>query len=208
MSFTSGEFAVIDLPCEVCFNVLSDSALFIEFMGLSDITTNVKITSTDKVLLSPALELVELESRTVVHESYETCRRINFELTENVTYLGLAKEIPVIGRLIISNKQKLHVEHREASGGLVITDKIRRFQAITSESAEQALTSATKDQQVDSGSAVKECENKNDFRTKIVEEIDGSTSWYLKFFVELEARRSHKAIVQHYADYLAGKHVS
>ncbi|CCG84691.1 protein of unknown function [Taphrina deformans PYCC 5710] len=215
MSFTSVQSVVIDVPCEVCFNLLSDTALFVEFMGLSAITSDVRITSTDTVLLSASLQVVELESRTVNHESYETCSRIKFELTENVVYLGIAKEVLVAGDLVMSSAQKLHVEHREANAGLVVTDKIRRFHAVTgahsresdpakvSEVSKVRAKQPSDEQQLDTAKPDVDAEKTPRMMTEIVEEITGSTSWYLQFFVAMEARSSHEQIVQLYPDYLA-----
>lgn len=170
-------------------------------MRLSDITKSVSITSEDLVYITDTLTVIptanETESFHVqADQNREKCRRIHFQLVERVEYLGIAKDIPVIGWLALSDTRKVHIEYRSASDGLVVTQKTRHFRNKTA-----ALPNRPETAGIETAAEQDEAPI-----TEIHETLKGVTSWYLKYFTEIEARRSHLAIMERYGEYIA-KHV-
>lgn len=237
MSFSSDNSVVIHAHIDTCYDILSDPDSFEDFMK-HDITTHVSIKSRDLVYIDDNLKISvvpEANGVTGVVEqngTRERCPRIHFELTETVTYLGIAKEIPVVGYIAMSASRKIHIDHRSASDGLVVTDKVRRFKDISA-----ALPSPSHDSTnrllADEDSALDELvvdteavtldppslDDKNSIfpspalpaselegsATEVEETLTGVTSWYLKYFTEIEARRSHKAFMERYSEYVTSR---
>lgn len=219
MSFSSEHAVRVPKSIDYCFDLLSDPDHLETFMRISDITDSVTVTSRDQVHLTPDHKVSEL---TTTDESgdREVCTRINFKLFERVEYLGIAKLIPVVGHVVISRAKRMHIEHREASAGLVITDKIRTFADMTERFAinadrvprDEDDEDGLEDLVIDGGTLEPHDMDETGGTTsdsagvvpttEIREKISGSTSWYLKYFVEVEARRSHNATMDQYRAYL------
>lgn len=202
-------------------------------MQLSTITKSISITSQDLVYVSDDLKISPISKssdKTRKEAGKEQCQRVHFELTERVEYLGIAKEIPVVGWIAMSEHRKVHIEHRSASNGLVVTDKVRLFKDLTSalpnkigndnqdgHLADSALDGLVVDEDSSiSSTLVGESEGESaristasngpddvGQVTEIHETLHGVTSWYLKFFTEMEARKSHLAIMEQYDQYIS-----
>lgn len=239
MSFTLDNTVTINYPQAQCYDCLSSVEGFEAFMRLSDITISVKITSRDEVHITDDLKVLPIPvsvsdtdtdtdtpgppaAATAPNnaEDHERCQRIHFELVERVVYVGIAKEVTVVGWVAFSDKHKVHIEHRNASDGLVITDKTRLFRDITSalpredqigseSNGEEPIDSKLDSLVVDDddidpfkNSAQADSDSHQDI-TEIHETLQGTTSWYLKYFTEIEAKRGHLAIMDRYGEYIA-----
>lgn len=235
MSFSSDNRVIVHAPVDVCYDVLSDPELFEDFM-VHDITTKVSIKARDEVYIDDDLNIIEASAEDEASKdevAMEKCPRINFELTETVVYLGIAKEVVVVGHVVMSASRRLHIDHRSASDGLVVTDKIRRFGSLspslplqTSASLgvidDDSLTGSELDDlvvdadptehesSVDSTDILSSslslpASSPSAHVTEIVETLTGVTTWYLKYFTEMEARRSHKAFMERYNEFVLSR---
>ena len=118
MSFTSDYAVDLPYPVDECWARLSKVDTFCDFMRFSEITKSIEVTAQDTVHLNDDLEIAD---------EGEQCIRLHFNLIELITYLGISKDIPVIGTIIFHESSKTHIDHRVASGGLVTTHNTRTF---------------------------------------------------------------------------------
>ena len=120
MSFTSDYSVLLDVDLETCYAAINPDT-FVDFMLHAPITKSIEITNQDMVDVDDELNIIENETG--------VCKRLHFHLIEEIVYLGITKEIDVIGSIVFHDSENLHIDHRVASGGLVTTHNIRRFSA-------------------------------------------------------------------------------
>ena len=196
MSFVCENSVVLPYSLKDCWSCMSDTEKMRELLLYNDITHSCEILTTDSVSVKDDCQIEEYTDTM----DDEECTRVHFNLVERVEYLGISKDIEVTGYLVYAPKRFLHIDHRSASNGLVVTDKVRYFREVPGEedlgTEDNETTPPTpSDEQVESEQAF----------TEVREVVQGTTTWYLKYFVEAEARRSHKAAMDRYEAFLEEK---
>jgi hypothetical protein len=157
MSFTSNYEVSIAAPLDTVFTAFSTEEMFIKSVKLSSTTASIEILKRDVVNLEADLSYKQGASA----PDAEACARLHFRLIEKVKMLGFTSKPEVLGTLIISRKQRLHLYESVANGGLVAVYKIRRFRA------------------------------QGPNATCISEFITGKTNWLLRSYVAGQCRTAH-----------------
>ncbi|ORY77359.1 hypothetical protein BCR37DRAFT_394976 [Protomyces lactucae-debilis] len=195
MSFTFHHSIEVDATPAKAYHVFADPASFEEIMVSSSVLTRdctltsspsnetkevtFSTTCTPRELASMAQRLLEADESskwTAQSLGALVVHAMHFKLTEEVVYLGFKKVIPVTGTMFVPRDESApfcQFDHRKTDDGLVETRKMRVITPSTTVSTSVA-------------------------RAEIWEELIGTTSWYLKYFVEAEAQKSHANVVKYY----------
>jgi hypothetical protein len=196
MSFAFNHSILVNASSDGAFDVFADSRGFQEIMVSSSIITRdctivahdsdqEAATTFGSVCTAEELaRIADCFQRTDTRSRWTSeligniaVTTTHFKLNEEIVYLGFKKLIPVTGVHYIPCEREgaplCQVEHRKTDDGLVTTRKTRLFLAHSD--------------------SPKQCE--------VWEDLAGKTAWYLKYFVEPEACKSHAAVVQYYASH-------